>query len=41
MTGTEDADGIVQFAVRDLFHQMSRAVDRKFQVPTLAHTPLR
>ena len=32
MTGTDELDGIVQFAVRDMFRLMKRSVDRKFQV---------
>ena len=41
MTGTEELDGVVQFAVRDMFRQMNRAVDRKFQARRfLRHAPL-
>ena len=39
MTGTEELDGVVQHAVRDMFKIMTRSVDRKFQVvPTHRRT---
>jgi hypothetical protein len=39
MTGTEELDGVVQFAVRDMFHQMARDVHRTFKVLGLGCDP--